>query len=42
VVIDLLEHPQKLTEMRDRLQQVCGRSGASAQIVNIIENMLRN
>jgi predicted metallopeptidase len=42
VVIDLLEEPQKLTAMRDRLQQICGRSGASAQIVNIVENMLRN
>lgn len=34
-VCDLLDHPEKLQLMRDRLHEVCGRSGAAAKIATM-------
>lgn len=36
VLLPLLEHPEKLTKMRDRLRDVCGQPGASQKIVDLI------
>jgi lipid A disaccharide synthetase len=34
-VVDYLEHPEKLQQMRDRLRAVCGQPGAAAKIVDM-------
>ncbi|MEL6927543.1 MAG: lipid-A-disaccharide synthase [Cyanobacteria bacterium J06600_6] len=36
LVLDYLEHPQKLQKMRDRLSEVRGQTGAAQQIADII------
>ena len=36
VLFDLLEHPEKLEIMRDRLQAICGQRGASEKIIDIV------
>jgi hypothetical protein len=40
VLSPLLEHPEKLTKMRDRLRDVCGQPGASQKIVDLIINAI--
>ncbi|WP_019502609.1 hypothetical protein [Pseudanabaena sp. PCC 6802] len=35
MVIDFLEHPEKLQHMRDRLRAVCGQPGAAAKIADM-------
>jgi len=35
-LLELLEHPEKLATMRDRLQAICGQKGASRRIVDIV------
>lgn len=39
-VSDYLEHPETLQEMRDRLREVCGESGAAAKIVDLAHKTL--
>lgn len=39
-ICDLLDHPEKLQLMRDRLREVCGRSGAAAKIATMVINAL--
>jgi lipid A disaccharide synthetase len=39
-ICDLLDHPEKLQLIRDRLREVCGRSGAAAKIATIAINAL--
>lgn len=39
-VLDWLKHPEVLEQMRDRLHQARGASGAAAKIVAIVESML--
>ncbi|MGB3558563.1 MAG: hypothetical protein WBA24_08460, partial [Geitlerinemataceae cyanobacterium] len=36
LVIDYLENPEKLTQMRDRLRKVRGKSGASEKLVELV------
>jgi lipid A disaccharide synthetase len=37
--LDLLDHPEKLRAMGDRLRQVCGPSGAADRIAAIVEEL---
>ncbi|MCG9885684.1 MAG: lipid-A-disaccharide synthase [Cyanobacteria bacterium] len=37
--LDLLDHPEQLRAMGDRLRQVCGPSGAAARIAAIVEEL---
>jgi hypothetical protein len=39
-VLDLLDYPEKLQQMRDRLLQVRGKSGAAERLAAIIEGIL--
>jgi lipid A disaccharide synthetase len=39
-ICDLLDHPEKLQLIRDRLRAVCGRSGAAAKIATMAINAI--
>ncbi|MGB3239958.1 MAG: lipid-A-disaccharide synthase [Geitlerinemataceae cyanobacterium] len=41
LVIDYLENPEKLTQMRDRLRKVRGKSGASEKLVELVREELK-
>ena len=41
IVIDWLDHPEQLTQIRQELQQVRGEPGAAQKLVNIALNLLR-
>jgi lipid-A-disaccharide synthase len=41
LVIDYLENPEKLEQMRDRLRQVRGKSGAAEQLVELVREELK-
>jgi hypothetical protein len=40
VALDLLNHPNKLQEMRDRLRAVRGESGAAAKLVGLVQELV--
>ncbi len=39
-VLDYLEHPEKLEEMRGELRSVCGEAGASERLVDVVEGLV--
>lgn len=41
IVIDYLEHPEKLKEMGDRLRQVRGKAGAAEKLVQLVREQLK-
>ncbi len=42
-VLDLLDHPEKLAQMRDRLRQVRGKPGAAERLADIVrEEIMQN
>ena len=40
MVVDFLQHPEKLEQIRDRLRSVRGQPGASARLVSLIREVL--
>jgi lipid A disaccharide synthetase len=40
ILLELLEHPEKLTQMSDRLQAICGQRGAAKNIIDIVLDMV--
>jgi lipid-A-disaccharide synthase len=42
LVLDYLDSPEKLDQMRDRLLAVRGKSGASERIAAIVEEQLKS
>jgi lipid-A-disaccharide synthase len=42
LVLDYLDHPEKLAQMRDRLRQVRGESGAATRLAEIVCEQLEN
>ncbi|MEM7580020.1 MAG: lipid-A-disaccharide synthase [Cyanobacteria bacterium P01_A01_bin.80] len=42
MVLDYLENPEKLEQMRSKLKAVRGKSGAAAKLIELVENEVKN